>query len=271
MEKYSVLMSVYHKEQPEFLRLSMESMFSQTAKPDEFVLMCDGPLTDGLDEVIESMLQKYPDILRVVRLPENQGLANALNTGIPLCRNDLVARMDSDDVADPLRCELQLHQFSLDPRLVIVGGAIDEFEGVPDNVITHKSMPETHEQILSYARKRCPFNHPTVMYRKSAVLELGGYPDIPLHEDYGLWANLLMAGYRGYNLPKTLCAMRVDTGLYSRRGGMTYFRTAAAFRRELYRKGFYPLGSYLLVVSALAVVCLIPTGLRKAVYRKVLR
>ena len=271
MENYSVLMSVYYKEQPEFLRLSIESMFSQSVPTDDFVLMCDGPLTEELDAVIAALQCKYGSVLHVVRAEVNRGLSYALNDGLTFCKNDLVARMDSDDIAPSNRCELQLQKFAEDPQLKIVGGAINEFEGTPSNIVSHKDMPQSCDDILRYAKKRNPFNHPTVMYRKSAVLAARGYPHFALHEDYALWAKLLAAGAKGCNLSQTLCNMRVDNGLYHRRGGLNYFKTAVKFRYHLYRSGFYSLWNFLYVTSALAVVCLIPQSVRKATYLKVLR
>lgn len=271
MENYSVLMSVYYGEKAEFLRLSADSIFGQTVPTDDFVLMCDGPLTDELNIVIDELLQEHGDVLRVIRLEENRGLGEALNIGIKACKNELIARMDSDDFALPNRFELQLLKFREHPELSIVGGAIDEFEGTPSNIVSHKSMPETHEEILRYARTRNPFNHPTVMYRKSAVQKAGSYPNRMLHEDYALWANMLLGGAKACNLPDTLCYMRVDSGLYNRRGGWGYLKMAIRLRWHLYRTGLYTFWSFLYVVLGLSVVCLIPVSARKAIYRLFLR
>ena len=183
----------------------------------------------------------------------------------------MIARMDSDDVALPNRCELQLQKFQEDPGLAIVGGAIDEFEGSIDNVVSHKDMPCSHQEILQYAKMRNPFNHPTVMYRKSVILALGGYPHNILHEDYALWANLLLSGARGYNLPNTLCYMRVDSGMYNRRGGWAYLKLAFQLRWGFYKKGLYTFWSFLFVMSGLTLVCLLPPDLRKKTYRRFLR
>lgn len=271
MENYSVLMSVYYGEKAEYLRLSAESIFSQTVPTNDFVLMCDGSLTEELDAVVEELAQKHGDVLRVIRLDENNGLGNALNVGIQMCRNELVARMDSDDIAVANRCELQLQKFRENPELDIVGGAIDEFESTPFCVISHKDMPQEHDEVIHYAKTRNPFNHPTVMYRRSAVLAVGGYPNRILHEDYALWGNLILSGARVCNLPQTLCFMRVDGGLYDRRGGFDYLKKAIKLRWHLYRAGLYTFWSFLYVSFALTVVCLIPMPARKAVYRRFLR
>lgn len=271
MEKYSVLMSVYSGEKPEYLQQSIQSIFSQTIPTDDFVLMCDGPLSKELDAIIEMFSKSHGEVLHVVRLEKNLGLAHALNTGLPICKNDLVARMDSDDIALPNRCELQLRKFQEDPELSIVGGAIDEFEGTPQKVISHKHMPESHEELLRYARLRNPFNHPTVMYRKSVIIAIGSYPNNILHEDYALWGNLLLSGAKGCNLPNTLCYMRVDSGLYSRRGGFNYLKQAVKLRWQLYQLGLYTLPSFVFVTLGLTLVCLLPNPMRKRVYRSFLR
>lgn len=271
LENYSVLMSVYAKEQPEFFRLSIESMLTQTVKTNDFVLVCDGPLTPELDAIVAEMQQKHGDLFHVIRLETNQGLAHALNRGLRECRNELVARMDSDDIAVPNRCEMQLRKFAEHPELGIIGGAVDEFEGSPSNIVSHKSMPETHAEIQRYAKHRSPFNHPTVMYRKSAILNTGSYPDYILHEDYALWANLLLKGIRGYNLQQTLCKMRVNSGFYDRRGGFSYLKMGIRLRKHLYHMGLYSFWNYITVVSALTVSCLLPRSIRKKIYLTVLR
>ena len=270
-EKYSVLMSVYHRECPEYLRESLMSILTQTVKTDDLILVCDGPLTEELDWVIEEFEKEYPDVMRVHHLDCNQGLAAALNAGLVLCKHDLVARMDTDDLAMPDRCRLQLEKFREDPELTIVGGAVEEFEDSPDRITAHKSMPESHEQIREYARVRNPFNHPTVMYRKSAVLAVGGYPEEMLHEDYSLWAELLLAGARGYNLPQTLVRMRTGNDLYARRGGARYLIQGIKLRWKFYRMGLYSFGNLIYVTAGLTLVCLVPVDIRKGIYRLILR
>lgn len=270
MEKYSVLMSVYYKEQPDFLRSSMESIFSQTEKTDDFILVCDGPLTNELDEVINEFEHKY-DVLHVIRFEKNRGLGPALNDGIEACKNELIARMDSDDIAPDYRCQHQIDAFRKDSELVILGGTVEEFEGNVKNIVSKKQMPTSDEEIKEYAKLRSPFNHPTVMYKKSAVQRVGGYPPLYLHEDYGLWVRLLSSGVKAANLSETLCFMRVDSGLYGRRGGFSYLKTAVKFRWHLYKIGFSSFFEALYVICALTLICLIPKTLRKIFYVKFLR
>lgn len=169
-KKYSVLMSLYKKEKPEYLRLALDSMLNQTVVPDEIVLVEDGPLTDEL----YSVLDDYP-MLKRIKNETNLGLGLALNVGLKECRNELVARMDTDDCSKPERCEKQLERFLEKPYLAIVGSHIDEFIGNPSNVISQRIVPVTSEEIYEFAKKRSAFNHPAVMYSKTAVLENNGY------------------------------------------------------------------------------------------------
>ena len=265
-----MLMSVYYKEKPEVLRKSMESVFSQTNATDDFVLVCDGPLTAELDEVINEFERKY-DVLRVIRFEKNRGLGPALNDGIEACKNELIARMDSDDIAPDYRCQHQIDAFSKDSELVILGGTVEEFEGNVNNIVSKKQMPTNDQEIKSYAKLRCPFNHPTVMYKKSAVQQAGGYPPLYLHEDYGLWVKLLSNGVKVGNLRDTLCFMRVDSGLYARRGGFKYLKAGVAFRIYVYKSGYSSFLKTLIGVTAFTVVCLVPTRIRKFIYGKFLR
>jgi len=271
MQPYSVLMSVYKKENPDYLRLSLESILAQTWPTDDLVLVCDGELTEALDAVIDEFLTAYPSVFHVIRFAENRGLGPALNDGLQYCKNEWVARMDSDDYAPQSRCQRQMEAISADPSLSIVGGCVEEFEGDPSHILSHKRMPLSHADILQYAKKRNPFNHPTIMMRRSVVLSVGGYPPLHLHEDYGLWVKILQSGAKTCNLPDTLCLMRVDNGLYARRGGLRYLQVATRFRYHLYRIKFINLSQLLRVVCALTLVCLFPTQLREFIYKKILR
>lgn len=271
MQGYSVLMSVYKNETADNLTTSVESIFAQTVPTDDFVLVCDGPLTDELDSAIDLLTKKYEGRLKVTRFEKNRGLGPALNDGLALCQNNLVARMDSDDYSAPERMELQLKAFAEDETLSIVGGAVHEFEGDITKILATKTMPCEHDKILAYAKKRCPFNHPTVMYKRDEILSLGGYPDFPFHEDYALWALLLKSGSKAKNLPDILTSMRTDSGLYGRRGGSSYLKLALKFRRHLKKIGFISFADMLYTSSALIFVCLVPESLRKTIYRKLLR
>lgn len=242
---YSVLMSVYYKEQPEFLRAAMESIFQQTVLTDDFVLVCDGPLTPELDAVIADLQTAYPEILHLVRLEKNGGLGNALNIGIRHCRNDLVARMDSDDISRPDRCEKQLEVFQRRAEVSVTSGIVEEFTGSIQNIHTRRVPPETQNEILAFAKKRNPFNHPCVMYKKQAVEAAGGYQDFFLLEDYYLWVRMLLNGAVGYNLQEPLLWMRAGSDLYKRRAGWKYAKAQRDLFRLMRDSGFISTPRYL--------------------------
>ena len=269
--EYSALMSVYHKEKPEYLKQAIESIQAQTLLTDDFVLVCDGPLNDALDGVISAKQQEMGTVLNVVRLAKNGGLGNALNEGIKHCKNELIARMDSDDIAYPDRCEKQLSVFDEHPEVGICFGIVEEFTTDPNTVDAKRVPPEANVEIVEFAKKRNPFNHPCVMYRKSVVEAVGSYQDFYLPEDYYLWLRMLMAGYQGYNIQEPLLHMRAGSEMYKRRAGWKYVKTQVRLFRfmrysELIGESQY-LKSYLIRSgSALA-----PNWLRKCVFEKVLR
>lgn len=269
-DKYSVLMSVYHKENPEYLKAAMNSIWEQTVKTDDFVLVCDGPLTPELDAVIAEMQEEHPE-LTVVRLAKNGGLGNALNEGMKHCKNDLVARMDSDDISRPDRCERQLAVFRDYPEVSIVSGVVEEFTQSTEKIDSRRVLPETHKEILDFARKRNPFNHPCVMYRKAAVEAAGGYKDFYLLEDYYLWIRMLQSNAIGYNIQEPLLWMRAGSDMYKRRSGLRYARSQKALFKYMRDTGWITTGQYIKSSAIRGASSLAPNGLREFVFKKVLR
>ena len=269
--EYSVLMSVYHKEKPECLRQAIESIQTQTLSTNDFVLVCDGPLNEQLDGVIATKQQEMGKTLNVVRLAKNGGLGNALNEGIKHCKNELVARMDSDDIAYPDRCEKQIAVFNTHPEVSICSGIVEEFTTDPNTVDTRRVPPKTHVEIVEFAKKRNPFNHPCVMYKKSAVEAAGSYQDFYLLEDYYLWLRMLMAGYRGYNIQEPLLHMRAGSDMYLRRAGWKYAKTQARLFKFMKQQGFIGEGQYIKSCVIRSGSSLAPNWLRKFMFEKVLR
>lgn len=269
--EYSVLMSVYVKENPEVLRQSMESIRMQTAPTNDFVLVCDGPLNEELDAVISDMQRIIGDMLHVVRLQENAGLGNALNAGMRYCKNDLVARMDSDDIAYPDRCERQLTIFKHKSDVDICSGTVEEFSESTEKIEVQRIPPETHEEILAFAKKRNPFNHPCVMYRKEAVEAAGGYQDFYLLEDYYLWLRMLMDGRKGYNIQDPLLYMRAGSDLYKRRAGWKYAKAQCELFMFMKKKGL--INSVNCIISCIirVISSCVPNWLRKRMFKSVLR
>ncbi len=268
---YSVLMSVYHKEKPEYLKQAIESIQAQTLLTNDFVLVCDGALNESLDAVIAAKKQEMGDILNVIRLTKNGGLGNALNEGIKHCKNELIARMDSDDIAYPNRCEKQIGVFNKYTQVSVCSGIVEEFTTDLNVVDAKRVPPETNEKIIEFAKKRNPFNHPCVMYKKSAVEAVGSYQDFYLLEDYYLWLRMLMAGYQGYNIQEPLLHMRAGSDMYLRRAGWKYAKTQAKLFKFMRKQGFIGNGQYVKSCVIRSMSSLAPNWLRKVVFEKVLR
>ena len=268
---YSVLMSVYKKENPVFLQQAMSSIWEQTIQPDEFVLVCDGPLTPELDVVIKEMERQHLDSLHVVRLADNGGLGNALNIGIQHCSNKLIARMDSDDISRPDRCEKQLRVFEKDPELDICCGTIEEFFETPEEIVARRVLPEQQDDILCYAKKRNPFNHMAVMYKKEAVLMAGGYQPFYLLEDYYLWVRMLLNGAKGYNLQEPLVWVRTGLGMYKRRGGWDYACSQLKLLNYMKAHGMIGDSEYYTSCIIRGIAALAPNRARGFLYEHFLR
>lgn len=263
--EYSVLMSVYAGEKPEYLKSSIQSILNQTVPSDDIVIVCDGPLTEGLDEVLAG----FSDKIRTVRLPQNGGLGNALNKGLEQCRHDIVARMDSDDIALPDRMEKQLAAFENDSELSLISGAVEEFTKDTSDIVGRRDVPLSYEDIKKFSRKRNPMNHPAVAFRKTAVIKSGSYnEEYPYFEDYSLWVRMLMNGERAVNLKDTLVYMRVDEGTFKRRGGSRYASDMLRFHRSLLRSEWATLGDHLTGALPHAIVCILPNFLRTLIYKK---
>ena len=266
MEKYSVLMSLYKKEHPEYLRLALDSMLNQTVAPDEIVLVEDGPLTLEL----YAILDEYP-MLHRVKNKKNLGLGLALNEGLKVCRNELVARMDTDDISKPDRCEKQLRRFEEKPELAIVGSHIDEFVGTPDNIISQRKVPLTSEAIYNFAKKRSAFNHPAVMYRKSAVMAGGGYSDLKRNQDVDLFGRMLFKGYKAENIDEALLWFRSSDELAARRKSWENTKSYIDTIKKFWKMGYSSFADYAKVAVAQTGMFILPASMQNWVYKKFLR
>jgi glycosyltransferase involved in cell wall biosynthesis len=267
---FSVLMSLYSKERPKFLCVSLESVFAQTLRADEVVLVLDGPITEELQSVVTSYATKYPE-LRVVPIAKNGGLGKALNEGLKQCSYELVARMDTDDICKPTRFEKQVQYMEHHPEVSVVGAWIDEFIDRKDEITSVRTLPETQAEIINFARGRNPMNHPVVMFRKSAVLAVGSYLHFPLFEDYYLWARMLVKGYQFYNIQESLLWFRSSPDMFKRRGGWKYAMDEVRFQKELKKLGLLStLQSYKNIVIRFGIRIL-PNSVRAFIYRKILR
>lgn len=268
---YSVLMSVYYKEKPEYLYQSLMSMLMQTIQTNDFVLVCDGPLNDQLDETISRVQKNFPDIFHVIRLSKNSGLGNALNVGLNYCKNNLVARIDSDDIAFKNRCEEQLNIFFRNPDISICSGTVLEFVERIDNITAQRAVPEKNEDIISFSKKRNPFNHPCVMFKKDRVLQAGGYIELFLLEDYYLWVRMIRSGAKGYNIQKPLLYMRADSKMYKRRGGLKYAISQYKLFSKMHEIGFLSKVETMQSIIIRSFSSLSPCFIRELIFKRFLR
>ena len=269
--RYSVLMSVYSKEKPEYLTQALDSMINQTVAPDEIVLVEDGPLTESLYAVIENYKSSYPEMFNIVSLEQNGGLGNALNEGIRVCRNELIARMDTDDISKPERCEKQIAAFMDDPQLDIVGTQIDEFLETPKNIISSRVVPTSHEEIVTFSRRRSPFNHPTVMYRKSAVEKMGGYSAYSRKEDLDLFVRMVNEGCKAANLPESYLYYRCNVDNLQRRKNRNNCKEYIQIMCGLHRKGYNGFTDIMYVVVGQMLMYLTPERITKKLSDRYLR
>lgn len=270
MMKFSVLLSIYYKEQPEYLRLALDSIFSQTVKANEVVLVEDGKLTDELEKVVTEYEALYPE-LKVVRFEKNRGLGHALNDGLKYCSYDLIARADTDDICKPNRFEKQVQVLEAHPEYDLVSSWVDEFIDNPKYVTSVRKLPETPEENLRYGKKRCPVNHPAVMYRKKAVMEADGYLTEYFPEDYFLWIRMLMNGCRFYNIQESLVYFRFSPDTFKRRGGWKYACDEAKVQMRIYKMGFISFPQFVQNVIIRFSTRIMPNFVRSWIYRRLLR
>ncbi len=270
-KKYSVLMSVYEKETPSFLRQSMDSIYNQTVPTDDFVLICDGKLTDGLYVVIDEMKKKFGSRLRVINRERNVGLGSTLNFGINECKNKIIARMDSDDVSVRDRCEKELEILDKNPEISVVGSFVAEFETSPDELKSIRKVPETQEEILKFVKIRSPMNHPSVMYRKEDVIAAGNYRNVRFCQDYYLWAKMLAKGYKLYNIQEPLVLMRENKNSFKRRSGKEYFKIQKQLFQEMRRDGLLNTSEYYGAVAVRFCSAMAPNWMRKALFKRFMR
>lgn len=272
MEKYSVLMAVWKKEKPEYLRQSIISMMEQTVCPDEIVIVEDGPLSAALYAVLNECKQKYDFVkMHTIRLKTNRGLGYALNVGLRYCSNELVARMDSDDISRPDRCEKQLACFARNQNLAVVGTQICEFVKEPGEYIPSRIVPVYQKEILKFARRRSPFNHPTVMYKKSKVLSCGGYGMAKRKEDLELFLTMLYLGCEAENTKEALLFYRADAKNLKRRKKWQNCQEYIRIIYKFYRLGLSSFWDFIYVLCGQIAMYLLPQRITQKLNWKFLR
>lgn len=267
--KFSVSMCVYGKDNAVHFKTAVDSILNQTVPPNEVVLVVDGPVPPELDDIIK----KYEGdpIFNVIRFEENQGHGNARRRSVQECKNDLIALMDADDISTNDRFEKQL-QLINESSADIVGGAIAEFIDDTTNIVGYRRVPQNHNDIIEYTKKRCPFNQMTVMFKKEMYLKAGGYIDWYCDEDYYLWLRMLQNGAVFANTDDILVNARVGEDMYQRRGGWKYFKSESKLQQYMYKNKIIGFITYSVnVLKRLIVQVLMPNKLRGWVFQKIAR
>ena len=262
-------MSFYKKDSPSNLDQAFESLRGQTLSAEEIVLIQDGQVGKELGAIVEKWVQILP--IRLYINKENIGLGLSLKRGLELCSYEIVARMDSDDICHPHRFEHQVKFLVAQPNISVVGSWIAEFSESIEEISNYRKLPSDSDKLFSFAKKRCPLNHPTVMYRKSDINKVGSYFNFRFQQDYHLWGRLLNSGYKLANIPEPLVYMRVDEHLFNRRGGLSYFQIEIQVQRTFLEIGFINRLEFIRNYLVRGIIRLIPNALRKFFYETFLR
>jgi glycosyltransferase involved in cell wall biosynthesis len=267
--KFSVLMSVYYKENAKFFNRAMISIWDeQIVKPNEIVLVEDGKLTVELYASIKQWQNKLGTIFKTIPLEENIGLGDALNIGIKECSYELIARMDTDDIALKDRFEKQLKIFE-DSDVDICSSWVSEFEDNENKIVSYRKVPELHVDIIKFSKLRCPVNHPAVMYKKSIVQKTGGYKKMMWFEDYYLWARMILNGAKFYNIQEPLVSMRAGYNQLERRKGLKYAMSELALQRIFYNLKFINSYEFILNIIIRLVTRILPKIIVKLIYKMI--
>lgn len=271
LNDYSIIMSIYNKVKPEYLEISLESVFKQTKMTTQFIIIKDGKLTEEQESIVDKYLNKYKDIIEIYEFKENVGSGKAYNKGIELCKNDWAAIMDSDDYILENKFEKQLKFLNENKGIDAIGTNAVEFLGEIDNIVSTRIMPEKHKEIDEFAHMRCPMIQPTVLFSVKKVKECGSYQKSELTEDYDLYIRMIMNGCVFYNYQEVLYYVRTNEDFFKRRGGIKYLSSILKFKYKYYKKDFYNTRQFLKTSIASVIVTLMPNSCRMLFYKKFLR
>ena len=268
---FSVLISVYKKEKAEYLKRALQSVINQTLKPTEIVIVKDGPLTKELDDCIEDFQKQNSKLFKILSFKENRGLGLALRDGVKACKYEYIARMDSDDISKLDRFEKQFNYLQKHPETALLGTWITEFSKDENNPDTVTKLPCIHQAIIKFAKRRNPFRHVTVVFKKSAVIQSGNYRDFLWFEDYDLFVRILQKGYIAANIPECLVNVRADKDMFARRGGWQYLKQDCKFQKQILKTKYIGKTDFLINIIIRSIVRIIPNKLRSYLYKIFLR
>ncbi len=268
--KFSATIGCYKNDNPKDFETAFLSIYNQTVRPDEIIITVDGPIPPELDDVVTRFESEYQAL--VLRSEQNKGLGMAHALAVMYAKYDWIAIMDADDISVPDRFEKQFAFISDHPEVSVLGGQIEEFIGSMDNIVGKRIVPENDLSIKRYLKKRCPFNHMSIIVKKTDVLKAGNYQDWHYNEDYYLYCRMILNNVFFHNLPDTLVYVRVGEEMYKRRGGWKYFKSEAKLQRWMLSHGIIAFPRYCVnVMIRLGVQVLMPNWLRGFVFQKLFR
>lgn len=269
---FSVCMSVYKNDNADDFLTAVHSVTDcQTIRPHELILVIDGPIPDSLEHAIQALSNELNNFI-IIRFEENKGHAAARQAGIDAAHYDIIAIMDSDDIALPDRFEKQLHFMVQNADVDVVGGQITEFIHDTDNIVGKREVPLTDAAIKRYMRSRCPMNLMTIMAHKESIMRAGGFINWFCEEDYYLWIRMMQANCTFANIDAILSNVRVGKKMYQRRGGWKYFKSERGIQQYMFKNNIISYARYLYNVAGRFIVQVImPNWLRGFVFQKLFR
>lgn len=265
--KFSVLMPILERDDIiKGFPFAIESIISNSLLPDQVLVVVDGPVSRSFKYLIENYKNKYS--LDLLWIPKKVGLDKALNLGLLKCKNEIIFRADGDDLNHEKRFEIQLPYFfcSYD----IVGSDIDEFNELGE-YLSSKKMPTSNKEIYKMISYRNPMNHMTVAFKKSKVLSVGGYPELFLKGDYGLWIKLMNRKMKFINIQKSLVRATTGERMINDRGGIKYIISELKLQKFLLKYGLTNIFQALIVLFIRSLLFILPYNIKNKIYMHFLR
>lgn len=269
---FSVLLPLYFNDKKTYVEQAIDSILNQTYMPSEIIILLDGSIKKDVRDLLETYYQQRKDLFKIIEFLENRGLGEVLKIGVEISKFDYIARMDADDIARKDRFEKQISYLIENPNVDLVGSYISEFIESPSKIISTRKVPQNNDQIKKFVKKRSPFNHMTVMFKKSAILEAGNYTtNLKYLEDYYLWIRLLDRGFITHNIPESLVYARVGHELYKRRGGLAYFKNELKLQDYALQIGIINVYEFAINIITRFFIRLCPNIIRSKIYLLFLR
>ncbi|EMX6284613.1 glycosyltransferase [Providencia rettgeri] len=263
--KFTLLMSLYSKENSRHLYECLTSILNNAIIPNQVVIVFDGPI----DSLLKKVVSQFRDILYIdiIELKENVGLGNALNEGLKHCSNNWVFRMDTDDLCTPNRFMKQIEYLQENPNISLFGSCTEEFDSSMSNSLGLRKVPTSHNEIKQYTKRRNPFNHMTVAFRKDVIESVGGYQHHLYMEDYNLWIRVIAAGHQVGNIDEVLVNVRGGDSMVKRRKGLVYIKSELQLAKLKIEKNIdSPIGAYSSFIMR-SLPRLLPTYMLSKVYK----